>query len=261
MRRRAVPACEPLMPALARAANIPEVCSIDIPADLATGATYFMESANNPMSNADELNAAAITSVTWPVSDASMPNPRRVAPATSADLAKSEPDACAKFRVASVTFSISPVVNPSLANSNCNPDTSDAVNLVDDPKSNAFFSRRLNSSADAPDTAATCAMLCSKSAATLNDTPAMAPRGAVIPAVMEAPRRLVFLPKALNLRCACPNPLSSSRVSTPILAIKSAIFIRTKIPNFQRQFWRGVPLWPHPFQHPFFSLIVPTGTP
>ena len=73
IRLNAVPAWDPLIPELAITASIAEVSSMLIPADFATGATNFMDSANFSMSKALVLNDLAITSVTRPVSEASNP--------------------------------------------------------------------------------------------------------------------------------------------------------------------------------------------
>ena len=158
MRRNDVPACEPLMPALAITANIAVVSCIDMPADLATGATYFMDSANFSMSNADVENDFAMTSVTISVCDASNWNARNVEPATSAARAKSESVACANANVASVTCVISAAVKPNLANSVCSSATCCALKMVDAPKSFAFFDNASNSAPVAPDTARTFAI-------------------------------------------------------------------------------------------------------
>ena len=91
MRRSAVPAALPLMPALASVPSIAVVSSMDSPAAFATGPTYFIESANESISSAEVLNDLAMTSVTLPVSLASMPKPRNVAPATSAACPRSDP--------------------------------------------------------------------------------------------------------------------------------------------------------------------------
>ena len=93
IRRNDVPAWLPFIPAFANKANMALVSSILMPAEFATGATNFMEFANVSMSNADVLNDLAMTSVTRLVSLASKPNARKVDPATSADLARSAPDA------------------------------------------------------------------------------------------------------------------------------------------------------------------------
>ena len=145
IRRNAVPAWLPLIPLFANTANIADVCSNDIPALFATGATNFIDSANVSISNADELNDNAITSVTRLVWLASNPNARNVDPATSAERAKSLPEACANASVACVTFVISVAVKPSFANSVCSPATSTAENCVDAPNALALSDNNLNS--------------------------------------------------------------------------------------------------------------------
>ena len=131
------------------------------PADLAMGATNFIDSANFSMSKADLENDNAITSVTLLVSFASIPKPRNVAPATSAALGNSVPVAAARDNVAFCAPIISLVVNPNFANSVCNPATSEAVNFVDAPKALAVASNCLNSAPVAPEIAFTLAIACS----------------------------------------------------------------------------------------------------
>ena len=79
------------MPASASFDIIAAVCSNVMPEAFATGATYFIASANLSRFNAELVNDAAITSTTRLDSEASIPKPLIVAPATSADLAKSSP--------------------------------------------------------------------------------------------------------------------------------------------------------------------------
>ena len=216
MRRNAVPACEPLIPALASVPSIAVVSSRLTPAAFATGATNFIASLNVDMSNADVLKLDAITSVTRDVSSASSPNPRNVAPATSALVARSEPLAFARFNVLSVTFVISSLVKPSLANSNCNELTSDAVNEVDEPKRNASCSSALNSAPVAPDTACTLAMLASKSAATLKLLAPIPTMGAVTAAVNPAPIFLMLPSVLFTPFLACASLLFRSVTSAPM---------------------------------------------
>ena len=179
IRRNCVPAIEPLTPAFANNDIMAVVSSNDIPADFAIGATIFIPSANDSMSIDDVEKDFAITSVTRPVSLTSKPNPRNVAPATSAARAKSLPDACAKFNVASVTPSICFAVKPSFANSVCSPATSRAEKTVERPNSLALSDNILNSSAVAPDTALTFAISASNPLNTLNDIAPNAVMGAV----------------------------------------------------------------------------------
>ena len=207
IRRNAVPACEPLMPALDIICNIAEVSSMDIPALFATGATNFIASAKVSISRADELNDDAITSVTRPVSLASNPNARNVEPATSAARAKSLPDACANANVDSVTLVISFAVKPSLANSVCRLATSRALNIVLAPNSLALSDKALNSSAVAPDTACTLAISASNPLNTLNDTAPNATIGAVTFADIFFPNCCILRPVLSNARSALFRPL------------------------------------------------------
>ena len=206
IRRNDVPACEPLMPALAITANIAVVSSIDIFAEFATGATYFIDSANFSMSNADVENDFAITSVTRPVSDAFKPNARNVEPATSAARAKSVCAACAKYKVDSVTLSISLAVKPNFANSTCNPATCFAENTVDAPNFSAFAFSFMNSSAVAPDIARTFAISNSKPWNVLIATAPNATIGAVMDFVRLRPTASILRPVLSIARSALFNP-------------------------------------------------------
>ena len=147
------------------------------------------------MSNADVENDFAMTSATRVVSVASKPNPRNVAPATSAARARSESVACANANVASVTCVISFAVKPNFANSVCSSATCDALKMVDAPKRLASSSRAWNSSAVAPETALTFD-ICSSNA--WNVLTAIAP----IPAIGAVNCIVSFLPVACILRPA-----------------------------------------------------------
>ena len=114
---KAVPAIEPLIPALASVPKIAVVSSKENPATLATGATNDIELENLSMSKAVEAKLVAITSVSLVVSLASKPKALSVEPATLADCPKSRPKAVERFRVPSVTSKISSAVNPNLENS------------------------------------------------------------------------------------------------------------------------------------------------
>ena len=222
--RKLVPAWLPFIPLSAIRASMAVVSSIDTPAAFATGATYFMEFWKDAMSKAELLKLAAITSVTRCVSLASKPKPRKVAPATSADCARSEPVACARFSVASVTSVISSALKPSFAYSSCKAATSEAVNRVVLPNALAFSSSFLNSAPVAPETAFTLAMLCSKSAATLNDAAPINASGAVMPMLILRPRFWIFLVAAPIVFLTLPSAVLSPRVSAPILTMRSPNF-------------------------------------
>ena len=220
IRRNIVPAIDPLIPLFANTANIADVFSNDMPADDAIGATIFIASANDSISRADELNDFAITSVTRPVSLTSKLNPRKVAPATSAERAKSLPDACAKFNVASVTPVICLAVKPSFANSNCSPATSRALNIVERPNSLAFSDNNLNSSAVAPETAFTLAISNSKSRNTLNETAPNATIGAVTFIDIFLPNCCILRPALSIARSALFRPLRNGAMFAVNLKFK-----------------------------------------
>ena len=92
-----------------------EVCSKEYPRAFATGATGAMPKRNPSKSNAALFRLSAITSTTRPISDESIAKALRVAPATSAEAAKSSPVAKAKLSVASVIWLISAGIKPSFA--------------------------------------------------------------------------------------------------------------------------------------------------
>ena len=90
------------------------VSSIEKPAAFAIGATLVIDVWNFSISNADDVNATAITSTTLCVSDASNPKPLTDAPATIAALPKSLSVAVASCNVASCASIISLVEKPNL---------------------------------------------------------------------------------------------------------------------------------------------------
>ena len=113
--RSVVPAWDPWIPAFAIIPIAAAVSSIDNPAALARGATYFIAS---PVSATEELvlfALAANTSATCAASDASRPNPRNVEAAISELVARSSPDAAARSRSPGIASMISDVVNPAAA--------------------------------------------------------------------------------------------------------------------------------------------------
>ena len=150
-----------------------------------------------------------MTSATRVVSLASKPNPRNVAPATSAARARSESVACANANVASVTCVISFAVKPNFANSVCNSATCEALKMVDAPKRLASSSRAWNSSAVAPETALTFD-ICSSNA--WNVLTAIAPIpaiGAVNCIVSFLPVACIWRPALSRARSALFNPVTS----------------------------------------------------
>ena len=121
-------------------------------------------------------------------------------------------------------FSISLLLLPSFASSNCKAATSLALLLVDPPSCLACASSAFISLAANPLTAATLAMLNSKSAAVFTAKPPSAASGIVNDRVKLRPRALVFLPNCFIFRIESPSPLSKRRVFAPIVTIKSFSF-------------------------------------
>ena len=255
MRRNDVPACEPEIPAFASTPNNAVVSSTEMFAAFAIGATYFIDSANFSISNAERENDNAITSVTRFVSDASKPNPRNVAPATSAARARSDPDACAKYNVASVTFVISLALKPSFANSTCSCATSFAVNMVDAPSCSAFARSFWNSSAVAPEIALTSDIFASKPLNTATDNVPIAAIGTEIDLVSDRPIDSNFLPVLSRARSALFNPPTNGAMFA-----KNRRFMDDKF--ISNRTFDCVPQLPHHVTTRASGLAVyfPTGT-
>lgn len=95
---------------------------------LATGATVLNEVSYDAKDKADLVVATPKVLTTRSISDASRRKALSADPATFEALARSAPVADAKLLTASVLFSISFVVNPSLASSIWSPVISVAVN-------------------------------------------------------------------------------------------------------------------------------------
>ncbi len=207
----------------AKAPSIALVSSILTPVALAIGAAVFIASAKLSISRELVAKLLAITSVTLPVSAASKPKALRVAPATSAARPSSAPPACARYRVLSVTLSISLAVKPSFANSVCKPATSVAVKVVVAPSSLAWLSSLLNWSAVAPDTAFTLLISASKPEKVFTD---IAPRpisGAEILRLKSLPKLFAWEPKRRILLLAIFKPLVSPLRLAPMLILVLAM--------------------------------------
>ena len=115
------------MPMFASTPSALAVDSSDSPASAATGATYFIDSPRSSSVCAELLAVAVSTSATRPVSLASSPNARSVAPAISAACARSVPVARASASIIGVAAAISSVEKPARASESIPPPTSDAV--------------------------------------------------------------------------------------------------------------------------------------
>ena len=158
-----VPAVEASTPELTKAPNAAPVCSTLKPIELATDPTVRIDTLNCSRSNALLPNSTAMLSTIRPLSLASNPNWFSVAPTTRAVSPSSVSKATDKDKTPSVICSISVLVFPSLASSNCKDATSDALREVVAPSSCACASSLSISAAVNPETACTLAMLNSKS--------------------------------------------------------------------------------------------------
>ena len=164
--RSVVPACEPLIPLFAIIPIAALVSSKEIPIALATGAIYFMASPVSDTAALVRFAFSAKTSATWAVSLAFRPKPRRVLAAISVLVAKSSPDAAAKFISPGTALIISLVLKPAAARFVMASAASEALNFVLAPNSFAVSSNFFNSSPVAPEIAATPDIPSSKEAPT-----------------------------------------------------------------------------------------------
>src|SRR5699024_11116849 len=181
-----VPAIEPLIPLSAKIPKNAEVCSISMPAALALAPTYLSASPNWSTSVFVLLDAAAKASVIRPASSAFIPNMDIPSVTMSAVLAKSIPDAAAKFRAGSIPATICDVSQPANAMYFIASADSDAENTVVAPISRALSDNISSSFPDTPLIAATSLMPASKSAAVLTALPKPAPIATPV-AVATAP--------------------------------------------------------------------------
>ena len=201
---------------LAKAPSIALASSILTPVAFAIGAAVFIASAKLSISRELVAKLLAITSVTRPVSSASKPKALSEDPATSAARPSSAPPACARYRVLSVTLSISLAVKPSLANSVCRPATSLAVNVVEAPSFLAWASNALNSLVVAPDTAFTLLISASKPEKVLTEIAPKPISGAEILRLRFIPKLFACDPKRRILLPATFKPLVSPLRFAPI---------------------------------------------
>ena len=181
--RNVVPAWLPWIPALAMIPIAAAVSSMLIPAALARGATYFIAS---PVSATEEFVRFAFsarTSATWAASDASSPNPRSVEAAISALLAKSSPEAAAKFSIPGIASMISEVVKPAAARFSMPCAASEAEKAVSAPSWIACFFSFSNSSPVAPEIALTRDIWASKSDPTFIAAVEIPPSAADVPVI------------------------------------------------------------------------------
>ena len=143
------------------------------------------------------LDAAARMSAKCAESSAVRPNAVRASVTMSDVVARSSPDAAARFMMPSMPESMSPVFQPAIAMYDMASAASDALNLVFSPISRALSRRACRSSPVAPEIAATLAMALSKSAAVFT---AATPRP-----VTAAEATETFLPALVMLSPAFSN--------------------------------------------------------
>ena len=167
MERSEVPACEALMPLFAIRPMASAVSSAENPSAPAIGAQYLNVS---PIMLTLVLaldEAAARISAKCPESAADRPKAVKASVTISEVVARSSPDAAARFMMPSMPPSISSVFQPAMAMNSMAEAASDAENFVLAPISRAFSRSLSKSSPVAPEMAETLLISASKSAATL----------------------------------------------------------------------------------------------
>src|SRR5574344_2020042 len=175
----AVPAWVDLIPALAIRPMARAVSSAEYPSAPAIGAAYLKVS---PIIDTLVLafdEAAARISAKCPESLALRPKAVRASVTISEVVARSSPDAAARFMMPSMPSSISPVFQPAMAMYSKAAPASEAENLVMLPISRAFSRRASNSSPVAPEIAETLLICSSKSAVVFTAAAPTATIGAV----------------------------------------------------------------------------------
>ncbi|GFI47770.1 hypothetical protein IMSAGC019_03096 [Lachnospiraceae bacterium] len=184
MDRKEVPACDPLIPAFAIKPIAVAVSSAEYPKAPATGATYLNVSPIIPTFVFAFEDAWARISAKCVESWADNPKAVRASVTISEVVAKSSPDAAARFIIPSMPFSISSVFQPAIAIYSKALADSVALNFVEAPISLALFVRASRSLPVAPEMASTFDMAPSKSEPTLI---AATPK---VPIVVAAPVRI-----------------------------------------------------------------------
>ena len=189
-----VPAWVDLIPALAIKPMARAVSSALYPSAPAIGAAYLKVS---PIMETLVLaldEAAARISAKCPESLALRPKAVRASVTISEVVAKSSPDAAARFMMPSIPSSISPVFQPAMAMYSKAAPASEAENLVMPPISRAFSRRASNSSPVAPEIACTLLICASKSAVVFTAAAPTATIGVVTEAVSVLPTPDILFP-------------------------------------------------------------------
>ena len=184
MERKEVPAWLALIPEFAISPIARAVSSAVYPKAPATGATYLNVSPIIPTLVFALEDACANTSAKCVESSADNPNAVKASVTISEVVAKSSPDAAARFIIPSKPFSISSVFQPAIAMYCKASADSEALNLVVAPISFALSVNAFRSSPVAPEIAATFDMEASKSEPTFTEAAPIAPIAVAVPARM-----------------------------------------------------------------------------
>ena len=198
--RSVVPACDPLIPALAITPRATATSSAEYPSDPASGATYLKDSPR-VLTFVLELDAAAARmSTKSPVSSADIPNAVRASVTISDTVARFSPEAAARFITPSMPAIICSLFHPAIAMYSMASPASTAEYFVVAPISRAFSRKASNSVCVAPEIALTLDICESNSevvlitAAPRAATAAVTGRNFSPTDVMELPISCSFLP-------------------------------------------------------------------
>ena len=191
---RAVPPCEPLIPALAIRPRAIAVSSAEYPRAPATGAAYLKDSPSMLTLVFAFEEALARTSAKCPLSEALKPKAVKASVTISDVVARSRPSAAAKLMIPSIPLSMSSVFQPAIAiYVNASAD-SVALNFVLAPISWAFLFRASRSPPVAPEIADTLDIADSKSDVTFTAAVPRPRTGVVTVLVRVEPAEVMLLP-------------------------------------------------------------------
>ena len=227
MVRRDVPAWLALIPEFAINPIAVATSSAEYPIAPATGATYLNVSPIMPTLVFALEDACARTSAKCVESCADKPNAVSASVTISDVVAKSSPDAAARFMIPSMPFSISLVFQPAIAMYCIASADSVALNFVFAPISFALSVRAARSSPVAPEIASTFDIPDSKLMPISRTAPAAFLACDTTPvSIFPAKTDSAFFPISLNFEnpdCAVPL-ISSKPFLTPLLSSSVPIF-------------------------------------
>ena len=203
-----MPAWLALMPLFAIKPTAMAVSCTEYPSAPATGATYLNVSPIIDTLVLALLDAAASTSENSAESDALNPNAVRASVTMSDVVARSSPDAAARFMMPSMPFSMSSVFQPAIAIYSKASADSVAENFVFLPISLALSVRAFRSSPVLPEIAETLDISASKDAPAFTacvPRATAAPPAAVSRAVILVPADVIFPPSVSSAPPKLPN--------------------------------------------------------